>query len=210
VQLVFEQIRAGGDRNFAYLIGDREAKVAVAVDPSFEPRRLHERATAQGLAIAAVLCTHGHPDHTHGVAELVALSGAREATPPLPLDPRWRLGAGRFEIRALHVPGHTEDHLLFWLPALKIALTGDFLFVGKVGGTSGEAAARAEWDSLQRLLRELPPDTTIWPGHDYGCRPSSTLALERLGNPFLRVPDFESFLRLKSDWPALKPRHGLV
>jgi glyoxylase-like metal-dependent hydrolase (beta-lactamase superfamily II) len=44
------------------------------------------------------------------------------------------LAVGSIPIRALHVPGHTEDHLLFFLPEQKAAITGDLLFVGKVGG----------------------------------------------------------------------------
>jgi hydroxyacylglutathione hydrolase len=116
---------------------------------------------------------------------------------------------GSITIRALHVPGHTEDHLLFFLPAEKVAITGDLLFVGKVGGTSTDEEARAEFGSLRRVLAELPPETTVWPGHDYGCRPASTLALEALMNPFLRVPDLASFLRLKADWPRFKQEHGL-
>ena len=34
MQLIFEQIRAGGDRNFGYLLGDRDARQGVLIDPS--------------------------------------------------------------------------------------------------------------------------------------------------------------------------------
>ena len=90
-----------------------------------------------------------------------------------------------------------------------MAITGDLLFVGKVGGTSTEEEAKAEYESLRRVLRDLPPETIIWPGHDYGCRPASTLALEALMNPFLEAKDFPAFLRLKQDWPSFKQRNGL-
>ena len=59
------------------------------------------------------------------------------------------------------------------------------------------------------MLGELPGDATIWPGHDYGCRPASTVALEKLANPFLRVPDFGAFLDLKRDWADYKATMGL-
>ncbi len=49
MNFVFEQIRTGGDRNFAYLVGDREAGVAALVDPSYDPKVVVERAKAQGL-----------------------------------------------------------------------------------------------------------------------------------------------------------------
>jgi glyoxylase-like metal-dependent hydrolase (beta-lactamase superfamily II) len=94
-------------------------------------------------------------------------------------------------------------------PAFQLLVTGDLLFVGKVGGTATEGDARREWDSLRRLLEVIPDAATVWPGHDYGVRPSSTMALERQTNPFLRCEDLEAFLRLKRDWPAYKQRLGL-
>ena len=51
MKFIFEQIRTGGDRNFAYLIGDREAKVAAVVDPSYDPEAVIGRAKAQGLDV---------------------------------------------------------------------------------------------------------------------------------------------------------------
>ncbi|MGQ0615093.1 MAG: hydroxyacylglutathione hydrolase family protein [Planctomycetaceae bacterium] len=214
MQFVFEQLRPGGDRNLGYLLGDRDAGVAAAVDPSFDPGLFAARAEAQGLRITHILNTHGHADHTNGNAELRKRTGARIAAhpllrPDLPLQDGTELAVGSLTIRSFHMPGHTPDHLLLFLAAQRVAITGDLLFVGKVGGTATEEEARAEYASLRRLLRELPPETTVWPGHDYGCRPSSTLALELLANPFLAAPDFAAFLKLKADWPVFKARHGL-
>jgi len=170
VDFILEQIRVGGDRNFGYLVGDRAARVAAAIDPAFSPALFAERADAQGLRIAWILNTHGHGDHTNGNAELKRRTGARIAahsgapTPPdLALADGDEVAVGSVNIRALHVPGHTEDHLLFFLPAEKVAITGDLLFVGKVGGTATDEEARAEYDSLRRVQRELPPETTVWP-----------------------------------------------
>ena len=47
MQLVFEQIRAGGDRNFGYLLGDRTARRAVLIDPSYSPEQFVSRAAEQ-------------------------------------------------------------------------------------------------------------------------------------------------------------------
>ena len=98
---------------------------------------------------------------------------------------------------------------MIYEPAHKLLITGDLLFVGKVGGTRTEEEARTEWDSLQRLLNVIPDDATVWPGHDYGARPSSTLALEKEGNPFLRCATVAEFMQLKREWPAVKARLGL-
>ncbi len=217
MNFIFEQIRTGGDRNFAYLVGDRAAGIAAAVDPSYEPQRTFERAQAQGLRIERILNTHGHVDHVNGNGELRRLTGAKVAAwagasppPEIPLTDGDVFSIGEIEVRVMHVPGHCPDHLLFHLPAQRIAITGDHLFVGKIGGTSGEVDARTEYESLARVLDELPDDTTIWPGHDYGCRPSSTIALERLMNPFLMAPDFDAFFQLKQDWATFKAQNGLA
>jgi glyoxylase-like metal-dependent hydrolase (beta-lactamase superfamily II) len=216
MRFIFEQVRVGGDRNFGYLLGDREAGEGILVDPSYDPGLLHARAELQGLRITAILNTHGHPDHTNGNARAKALTGAPVIGGPGhpgPVDRVLEDGAtvalGAYELRAWHVPGHCPDHLAFLVEPFLAGITGDLLFVGKVGGTASDGDARTEWDSLQRLLRDWPDATTLWPGHDYGARPSSTVAWERATNPFLLCPDVAAFIRLKADWAGFKARNGL-
>ncbi len=216
MRLVFEQVRTGGDRNFGYLIGDREAGEGVLVDPSYSPGVLVDRAAAQGLTVTHVVNTHGHPDHTEGNRAAVELTGAPVAAHPAAPEPPdvdladgGELAVGSLALRCLHTPGHCDDHLVLFEPEHRLLVTGDLLFVGKVGGTQSEADARTEWASLQRLLDAVPDDTTVWPGHDYGARPSSTIGLERRTNPFLVCEDVDAFLRLRVDWPEYKKRMGL-
>ena len=216
MRLVFEQVRTGGDRNFGYLIADRAAGRGVLVDPSYSPRVLVERARAQGVTVTHVVNTHGHPDHINGNDEAVALTGAVVvAHPDSPANPvvAWGDGAeltvGSFTLRCLHTPGHCPDHLVLYEPDARLLITGDLLFVGKVGGTKSEEDARTEWDSLQRVLATIPNEATVWPGHDYGVRPSSTIGLERMSNPFLTCADLPSFLALRENWADYKKQHGL-
>jgi glyoxylase-like metal-dependent hydrolase (beta-lactamase superfamily II) len=107
------------------------------------------------------------------------------------------------------VPGHCADHVVVYESVHRLLITGDLLFVGKVGGTQNDVDARTEWRSLQRLLTLVPDEATVWPGHDYGVRPSSTIGLEKQTNPFLLCADEAAFLRLKGDWPQVKQRLGL-
>ncbi len=214
MQLVFEQIRAGGDRNFGYLLGDRSAKRAVLIDPSYSPEQFVSRAAEQGLTVSHVISTHGHPDHTNGNARAVDMTGARVAAHPLlhpdvSLADGDRLEVGALTVKCLHVPGHCEDHLALYEETHRILVTGDLLFVGKVGGTSSDDDARVEWRSLQRLISEIPDEATVWPGHDYGARPSSTMALEKSTNPFLLCSSEREFLQLKATWASFKKEHGL-
>jgi glyoxylase-like metal-dependent hydrolase (beta-lactamase superfamily II) len=216
MRFIFEQLRTGGDRNFGYLVGDREAGAGVLIDPSYAPEAAVERALAQGLKITHILNTHGHSDHTNGNAAAKTLTGALVAGGPghpgpldLTLKDGDRIPCGTYGIKVWQVPGHCPDHLAFLIEGQDAGITGDLLFVGKVGGTHSERDGRTEWASLQRVLKDWPPHTTLWPGHDYGARPSSTLGWERRFNPFLQCPDVEAFLRLKEDWAAFKVAHGL-
>jgi glyoxylase-like metal-dependent hydrolase (beta-lactamase superfamily II) len=216
VQLIFEQIRAGGDRNFGYLLADRDARAGVLIDPSYSPEAFVQRAIDQGVAISHVINTHGHPDHINGNDRAVALTGAAVAAhPDSPARPTYPildgqlLAVGHLSLQFFHVPGHADDHLVVYEPSNGLLVTGDLLFVGKVGGTATEQDSRTEWRSLQRLLTTIPDMCTVWPGHDYGARPSSSIGMERKTNPFLLCPDEAAFLRLKNEWPEFKRRYGL-
>ena len=214
MQLIFEQIRAGGDRNFGYLLADRDAGQGVLIDPSYSPEQFVERARAQRIAITHVVNTHGHPDHTNGNETAVSLTGAAIAAHPV-LNPdkalldNERFAVGAWTLQVLHVPGHASDHITLYEPVHQILITGDLLFVGKVGGTSNDRDATTEWDSLQKMLRAVPDAASVWPGHDYGVRPSSTIGMERASNPFLRCHDLAAFLKLKTEWPRVKGDLGL-
>ena len=215
MQLVFEQIRAGGDRNLGYLLADRDARQGVLIDPSFSPDAFVQRALDQNIAITHVVNTHSHPDHVNGNEQAMARTGAPlvahtdAPTPPgIAVTDGQEIAVGSLVLKFFHVPGHCHDHVVVYEPTHAILITGDLLFVGKVGGTRSDQDARTEWDSLQRV-KALPDDTTVWPGHDYGVRPSSTIALEKASNPFLRCADVDAFLALKRDWAAVKQRYGL-
>jgi glyoxylase-like metal-dependent hydrolase (beta-lactamase superfamily II) len=203
----FRQIRGGGgDRNFAYLFG--EGGEAVAVDP-VAPAEVLEVAKAAGVRIRYVVNTHGHFDHTSGNEEILAASRAQLVCggPRAAAGERTRfpLGPGEFELIA--TPGHTRDSMCaLWQGRL---VTGDTLFVGKVGGTGYGRDARDEYESLHSVIAALPEETEVWPGHDYGVDPSSTVGWEKATNPFYLQPDFDSFVHLKKNWAEYKRAHGL-
>jgi len=213
--VLVRQIPTGGDRNFAYLVADGSTRRAVVIDPSYTPGRVVQAAREEGLTIARALCTHDHHDHTNGNAEFERLTGVR----PLlfgDTDPetgrRVEDGAsfplGELAIRILHTPGHTSDSIC--LHVGDAVFTGDTLFVGKVGGTDLGDGARAEYTSLHRKLLTLPEETRVFPGHDVGVAPESTIRRERETNPFLLRPDYESFVELKRNWAAYKKEHGIA
>jgi glyoxylase-like metal-dependent hydrolase (beta-lactamase superfamily II) len=78
-----------------------------------------------------------------------------------------------------------------------------------VGGTYSESDARTEFESLKKIMA-LDPDTEVWPGHNYGVKPDSTIGFELENNPFIkRLGNFSEFLWLKQNWSRYKQEHGI-
>jgi glyoxylase-like metal-dependent hydrolase (beta-lactamase superfamily II) len=243
--MIFEQTRVQGDRNFGYLIGDEGSLLAAIVDAGEAPEKMLDAAEARGLKIAYVISTHSHKDHIVGNAWLVERTGALEAlyegTPhpsPIRIKDNEELVLGALRLRFLFTPGHIPDHVCIlvsraggpsagWegagasdklgssgISAAKL-ITGDLLFVGKIGGTGPHfpgSDPRQEWDSLHRLIRlgKEDPAIEVWPGHDYGTQPSSTLGREIATNPFLLCKTYDEFIYLKDNWAEYKKAHNIT
>ena len=211
--MVFEQIRVGGDRNFAYLIGDEASREAAVVDPAYDPEMVLSRCRELDLTPRYLINTHGHSDHVNGNDHLLAHSKAKLiAWGQEDFQDGQTIGLGKVTLTFLHTPGHTEDSICILVTAegeTPRLVTGDILFVGKVGGTDLGAGARMEYDSLRDRIMTLANETEVWPGHDYGVAPSSTIGHERETNPFLLRKSFEEFVELKENWAEYKQIHGI-
>ena len=209
-----EQIRTGGDRNFAYIIADESAGVAAVIDPSYWPAKVAEVAERNGWKVVYVLNTHHHHDHTNGNEEFERLTGCKgvgygdvEPSSGNRIENDMQLPLGNLTLRILHTPGHTEDSICILVG--DALFTGDTLFVGKVGGTDFGQEAKTQYASLHERLMTLPEETRVFPGHDVGAHPVSTIGEEKRSNPFLLQPDFDSFLHLKKTWLEYKRQHGI-
>ncbi len=212
--MLVKQFRTGGDRNFGYLAGDETTKMAVVIDPSYSPDMIADYADENGYMINYIFITHNHYDHTNGNKEIERRTGIK----PLLFgnkDPKTNmlimndavLPLGSLKIKIIHTPGHTEDSICVFVG--DAIFTGDTLFVGKIGGTDFGRQAKTEYDSLHNKLMTLPDEIRVFPGHDYGIAPESTIAREKKSNPFLVQPDFDSFLHLKMNWAEYKREHGI-
>jgi hydroxyacylglutathione hydrolase len=212
--MIFEQIKCGGDRNFAYIIADEESKEAALVDPAYGVSDLLDRLEALGLTLKYVINTHSHGDHKGGNDEVVSRTQAQVVVhssagyADVPAEDDDILSLGALELRIIHTPGHTGDGICI-LAEDKLC-TGDTLFVGKVGGTGLGQDAQDEYDSLHQKLMKLDDIVGVYPGHDYGTAPTSTIANEKATNPFILRPDFEGFVDLKENWAAYKLEHGIT
>lgn len=213
--MIFYQIEAGGDRNFAYLVADGENGRAALFDPPPDYDRYLALVTRHGLKVDYIILTHGHSDHTWGVSEAKQQTGGRIVAHPqnpvhadLTVRDGDKLSLGSLVLEILYTPGHSDDSLCI-LAGDKL-ITGDTLFVGKVGGTDLGANARKEYKSLHEKLMKLDDRVEVYPGHNYGVKPSSTIGHERRTNPFLLRKSFDEFVDLKKNWLEYKKKHGIA
>jgi glyoxylase-like metal-dependent hydrolase (beta-lactamase superfamily II) len=196
------QVPVTGANNFSYLVVCPQTGEALGVDPGMAPEGLLRVVRSRSLNLSVLANTHGHHDHIAGNAEILRATGAKLAANPLDvakvdivLGEGSRLQVGTISIEVLHTPGHTPGSLVFNPPG--VLITGDTLFVTRCGRADFPGSdPSALYHSLLRLAA-FPPETRIFPGHDYGPRPSSTIAFEREHNAYLKCPDLDSFLRLR-------------
>ena len=204
---LFQTIPVGGLQTNCYILTAPDSTECAVIDPGGEPQRVIEVLKAAELELRYVLSTHGHADHTGGVAPihdelggqfyleesdvfysvdppdwLVAALGGFVA-PPNPdasLQDVQSLGFGSSAIQLIRTPGHTPGSTCFLIDGM--VFTGDTLFRGSIGrydlpGGDG----RQELESIRDHLLVLPDETQVFPGHG----PSSTIGEERRSNPYL-------------------------
>ena len=89
-----------------------------------------------------------------------------------------QLGDITFDV--IHTPGHTRGGICLHVQGN--LFTGDTLFVGDSGRTDLAGGDRSSLGKSIRRLMELPEETVVWPGHDYGPTSTSTLGWEKRNN----------------------------
>ena len=200
--LTVVQISAGAADNFSYLVYCPETLKGVVVDPSFAPQVLLDTAAEKGVEIRLLINTHGHRDHTAGNSDILAATKVQLAAHLADLPNADRplvdgdvIAVGNGLIKILHTPGHSPGSIV--LQTESAVITGDTLFVSRCGRADLPGSdVNQMYQSLQRL-KQLPAATRVFPGHDYGPQPVSTIGLELEQNYYLRCPDLESFVRLR-------------
>jgi glyoxylase-like metal-dependent hydrolase (beta-lactamase superfamily II) len=90
---------------------------------------------------------------------------------------------GQSGLKVIHTPGHTKGSVCLYTQGH--VFTGDTLFVEAVGRTDLPGGSHSQLlSSIREKLYTLPQDTRVWPGHDYGPTPWSTIGHEKQNNPF--------------------------
>jgi hydroxyacylglutathione hydrolase len=188
--MIVRQLSVGPMDNFCYLAGCPQSRRALVVDPGAEAERIFNELRKEGLTVTAIVNTHGHADHTAAGPALKALTGAPilmhalDAAAADWVDGRLAgdqdLAVGGLVFRVIHTPGHSPGGICLY--AAGHLFTGDTLFVGDSGRTDLSGGHRPTLAASLRRLMQLPDETVVWPGHDYGPTPFSTIGWEKRHN----------------------------
>jgi len=166
--MYFKQIPVGPMGNLSYLIGDEASKEAAVVDPGFDSALIKKTAAQDGFVIKKVLLTHAHYDHSDAVKDFdcQVYVHANEDFDGENIIDNQEIMIGGVRVKVIETPGHTKGGVCFLVENRLI--TGDTLFVNGFGRTDfpgGDLETLKE--SLNKLM-QLPEDTIVYPGHDYG------------------------------------------
>jgi glyoxylase-like metal-dependent hydrolase (beta-lactamase superfamily II) len=177
----------------AYLVADTETGDALVIDAPHETTgAIVAEAAKRGWTIGRIVITHTHYDHIGDAQALKDATGAPLLAHPLAVDvlanPTSLFGVLPIEVppvetdqtladgetvtlgghtfSVMHLPGHDPSHIALVDENQEVFLGGDVLFPGGHGRTDLPGADQVVMnDSLRRLVEELPPETTVLPGH---------------------------------------------
>jgi len=215
--LKVETLITGPFQVCTYIVYDERTKEAIIIDPGDADPQILKIVQEYGLRVKFIFGTHGHPDHLLGVDYLrqflkapFILHKADELffrDPQnfsvfknwgFPANPRadavyedgFEITLGNEVLVVIHTPGHSPGSSCLYAKGSKAVFTGDTLFVQGVGRADLPGGNYLQMlHSIRDKLFLLPGDTIVYPGHDYGPKPTSTIAEEKQFNPFVQELD---------------------
>ncbi len=179
------------------------AKECLIIDTGLQAGQLVKFLKQNNLNPAAVVLTHGHPDHVAGVtilrenfpdtkvyihkldAEMLTSSldnCSLSIVPTLFLEDQSVISEAGIKLKVLHTPGHTQGGICLYSKDEGIVFTDDTLFADSVGRTDLGGNMAQLIKSIREKLFTLPDDTKVYPGHG----PATTIAHEKANNQFLQ------------------------
>lgn len=216
--IYLKQLEIGQMQNFVYLIGDLKTREAAVVDAAWDIDAIVDAAAADDMKITKAFVTHFHPDHIGGNLFGYKIEGIAELLNQLPIkvyvqkaeapymnrlvgladtdmvmvEGGDKTDIGQLKVQFIHTPGHTPGSQCFLVEDQLIS--GDTLFIGACGRVDLPGSNPQDmYYSLTTKLKQLPDETILLPGHNYGGY-RSTIGAEKRQNTYLRCQRLEDFL----------------
>jgi glyoxylase-like metal-dependent hydrolase (beta-lactamase superfamily II)/rhodanese-related sulfurtransferase len=197
---------------YSYLLADDTSHEALLIDPVLEQVERDMRIVRElGLKLRYVLETHVHADHVTasgalrekmGATTVASLRGAACANMHIAHGDTLTLGT--LVVHVLGTPGHTDDSLSFHVG--NHVFTGDALLVRGTGRTDFQNGDPGTlYDSITQVLFALPPETIVWPAHDYQGHSSTTIGEERRVNPRVAGKTRDEFIAIMNNLQLPRP-----
>ena len=198
-----EQIPVGQMANFSYLItDDGEEKETAIIDPSWDLEKIFEIIKKNEYKVKYVINTHSHFDHVLGNDQIVDITKCKviqhknsKEKHDISVNDGEELKVGKTPLKVLFTPGHSKDSICLIIQS-KIIITGDTLFVGNCGRTDLPGSDPEEmYKSLFEKILNLDDNLVVYPGHNYGYKPVSTIGEEKKNNYVLVPRTKEQFIK---------------
>ena len=199
------QFPVGQMANFTYLLVDEETGKALVIDPSWDLEKIFYTLKKNSWKLEYIINSHSHFDHVLGNEQVATATGAKiiqhKKSPlekQIPVEDGETIKLGKIQIRVLHTPGHSQDSICLVANG-ELVFTGDTLFVGNCGRTDLPGSDPAEmYHSLLDKVATLDESLIVYPGHDYGATPTSTIDAEKKTNYVLQPRSKKDFLAFMS------------
>lgn len=213
--MIFRQLFEPVTSTYTYLIACPTTKEAALIDPVLEEVPTYARLLEDlGLKLVRALDTHVHADHVTAADALRQRFGCRTvlgqeagvACADIMVGKGDIIEVGTLRIEVRPTPGHTDSCTSYFVEDR--IFTGDALLIGGCGRTDFQQGNPGRlYDSIQQQIFSLPPDTLIYPGHDYHGNTVTTVKQEiakntRLGGGRTR----EEFVALMNDLKLPYPK----
>jgi hydroxyacylglutathione hydrolase len=196
--LYVRQLKLGPMENFVYLVGAEGARETALIDPAWDVEAALAAAEEDGRAVTHALVSHHHFDHVNGLPMVLDKGGIhvfahRADLPRLAPELQREVSAveagtavevGPLRIAAMHTPGHTPGSTCWH--AGEGLFAGDTVFVNACGRCDLAGGDPEQMFQSLKRVSELPGEVRLYPGHDYGDVPVSSVARERERNPYFR------------------------
>ena len=195
------QIPVGNMQNFSYVVYDEQRNIGVIIDPSWDLEKIFEFLEINRISTRYIINTHTHFDHILGNDHVAEITKAEIIQHEKSTQKKNRsvrdqeiINIGHVKLQVVHTPGHSEDSICLIVNKEAI-ITGDTLFVGNIGRVDLPGSNPEEmYDSLAKVAN-LDDSLVVYPGHNYGITPTSTIVNERTNNPMLNFKTKEAFLK---------------